>query len=41
MPPLNDSSLPASLIERFRGNDERSRLIQALSFLAPLTTQTC
>lgn len=41
MPPLNDSNLPASLLERFRGNDERSRLIQVLSFLAPLTTQTC
>lgn len=41
MPPLNDSNLPTSLIERFRGNDERSRLIQVLTFLAPLTTQIC
>jgi hypothetical protein len=41
MPPLNDGSLPASLLERFAGEDERSRLIHALSFLAPLTTQSC
>jgi hypothetical protein len=41
MPPLNESTLPSSLLERFTGEDERSRLIQALSFLAPLTTQTC
>ena len=41
MPPLDDSILPASLLERFDGEDDRSRLIQALSFLAPLTTQSC
>ena len=41
MPPLKDGNLPASLLERFTGEDDRSRLIQALSFLAPLTTQTC
>jgi hypothetical protein len=41
MPPLNDGILPASLLERFAGTDDRSRLIQALSFLAPLTTQSC
>ena len=41
MPSLNASTLPASLHERFTGEDDRSRLIQALSFLAPLTTQTC
>ena len=41
MPPLNDDTLPSSLLERFTGEDERSRLIQALSFLAPLTTQSC
>lgn len=41
MPPLNDVTLPASLLERFTGEDDRLRLIQALSFLAPLTTQSC
>ena len=41
MPPLNDGTLPASLLERFTDEDERSRLIHALSFLAPLTTQSC
>ena len=41
MPPLTDGTLPASLLERFTDEDDRSRLIQALSFLAPLTTQSC
>lgn len=41
MPPLNDGTLPASLLGRFTGEDDRLRLIQALSFLAPLTTQSC
>jgi hypothetical protein len=41
MPPLNDGSLPASLLASFTDEDERSRLIRALSFLAPLTTQSC
>jgi hypothetical protein len=40
MPPLNDGTLPASLLDRFTGEDDRSRVIQALSFLAPLTTQS-
>lgn len=40
MPALHASNLPASLLERFTGEDDRSRLIQALSFLAPLTTQS-
>jgi len=40
MPPLNDGTLPASLVDRFSGEDDRSRLIHALSFLAPLTTQS-
>jgi len=31
-------ALPASLLERFGGDDDRSRLIQALAFVAPLTT---
>ena len=41
MPLLNESILPSSLLGHFTGEDDRSRLIQALSFLAPLTTQTC
>ena len=41
MPSLNDGTLPASLLERFIGKDDRSRLIRALSFLAALTTQSC
>lgn len=41
MPPLNDGTLPASLLNHFTGEDNRSRLIQGLSFLAPLTTQSC
>jgi hypothetical protein len=41
LPPLNEGNLPASLLERFTGENERSKLVQALSFLAPLTTQSC
>lgn len=41
MPPLHDGSLPATLLASFTDEDDRSRLIQALSFLAPLTTQSC
>ena len=41
MPALNGDELPASLLERFDGEDDRSRLFQVLSFLAPLTTQSC
>jgi hypothetical protein len=41
MPPLNDGTLPSSLLDHFTGEDDLSRLIQALSFLAPLTTQSC
>ena len=41
MPPLQDGPLPASLLDRFSGEDERVKLIQILSFLAPLTTQSC
>lgn len=41
MPRLKDGTLPASLLDHFTGEDDRSRLIQALSFLAPLTTQSC
>ncbi len=40
-PSLNESVLPTSLLRQFTGEDDRSRLIRALSFLAPLTTQSC
>lgn len=40
LPPLHESSLPASLLERFSGAEERSRLTQTLSFLAPLTARS-
>jgi hypothetical protein len=38
MPPVGSEALPASLLERFAG-DERTRLLHALAFLAPLTTR--
>jgi hypothetical protein len=38
MPPVVIEVLPASLLERFAG-DERTRLFHALVFLAPLTTR--
>jgi hypothetical protein len=38
VPPLDIGALPASLLERFSGQDLQSRLIQALRFLAPLST---
>ena len=38
VPPVDTSTIPASLIERFSGKDERARLVQALLFLAPLST---
>ena len=41
MPALHEGALSASLLERFSGEDGRCRLIQALRFLAPLTTQSC
>ena len=37
-PPVDVGALPASLLERFSGEDERGRLIQTLAFLGPLTT---
>jgi hypothetical protein len=37
MPPVAVATLPASLLERFAG-DERTRLLHALTFLAPVTT---
>jgi hypothetical protein len=38
MPPVVIAALPASLLERFAG-DERTRLLHALGFLAPVTTR--
>ena len=38
MPPVMIETLPASLLERFVG-DERQRLLHTLAFLAPLTTR--
>ncbi len=38
VPPVEVSALPASLVERFSGEDDRSRLIQAPAFVSPLTT---
>ena len=37
-PPVDVGALPASLLERFSGEDERGKLIQTLAFLGPLTT---
>jgi hypothetical protein len=39
MPPVTIETLPASLLERFAG-DERARLLHALGFLTPLTTRS-
>ena len=38
VPPVDTRALPAALLERFSGEDERAQLIQALTFLTPLTT---
>jgi hypothetical protein len=38
LPPVGIATLPASLLERFSGNDIQSRLIQSLRFLSPLST---
>ena len=38
MPPVAIETLPASLLERFAG-EERTRLLHALGFLAPVTTR--
>lgn len=37
-PPVDVGALPASLLERFSGEDEQGRLIQTLAFLKPVTT---
>ena len=39
MPPVAVDTLPASLLERFAGTDERTRVLQTLAFLGPLTTR--
>jgi len=38
LPPVEVSALPGSLLERFSGDDDRSRLIQSLTFVSPMTT---
>ena len=38
VPPVDTRALPFALLERFGGEDESARLIQALTFLTPLTT---
>jgi hypothetical protein len=40
IPPVRGDGLPASLLERFLGSDERSKLVRMLRFLCPLTTAT-
>jgi hypothetical protein len=37
MPPVMQSELPASLLERFQAVDIKARLVQCLRFLCPLT----
>jgi hypothetical protein len=39
MPPVEHADLPASLLERFMG-DALERLISALRFIAPITTES-
>lgn len=38
VPSVPVETLPASLLERFRGPDQQSRLVQLLRFVCPLTT---
>jgi hypothetical protein len=38
MPPVDESRLPASLLERFQGGCEWERLVGLLRFLSPMTT---
>jgi hypothetical protein len=39
-PPVDESLLPASLLERFAAGEEGDRLALALRFLSPLTTRS-
>jgi len=41
IPPVDAKNLPASFLERFLGDETRTRVIQALRFLAPMTTRSC
>ena len=38
VPPVTVDTLPTALLDRFRGPDERTRLLQLLQFVGPLTT---
>jgi hypothetical protein len=40
MPPVEESELPAGLIERFARDGPSEQLLAVLSFLSPLTTRT-
>ena len=40
MPPVNESHLPASLLERFAG-DATEQVLATLRFLSPITTTSC
>jgi hypothetical protein len=40
VPPVEGSQLPASLIQRFAGGDEMRRVIRALRFVTPLSTES-
>ncbi len=37
MPPVENTALPNSLLERFSGMDSQSKLVRCLQFLAPLS----
>jgi len=39
LPPVAVDTLPASLLDRFLGADERTRVLQLLAFLGPVTTR--
>ena len=41
MPPVDESELPASLLDRAPGEDARARLTACLRLLGPLTTGSC
>lgn len=40
MPPVRTAQLPQGLVERFEAGPMADRLVQALRFIAPLTTRT-
>jgi hypothetical protein len=41
MPPVDTTTLPASLVERFSGSDLLQQLVAALRFLAPISKGRC